>query len=453
MSNMFSGERSVPTILLIIFIVVILVCGISAYVLYTEQARLEKDLATAQESVKKAEGGLALQEQELNDLYKAMGFETIKQIEDMFNSSTATVTPNKLEPLLDALLAKRRELVKKIGVDPKAVDESGKSEFLESTLTAARRAGVVPDSLKGTVVGDLVDQFIRLDKAKAQRADFLTQGEEAVKAVDTSVAAKKQETVDKFKELDGQAAKAWDDRVAEMNRLRVDKPTWDVERLVLAEKRDVEQAINRKLEDRLKLQKNAATPLDGVILSYDWREHRGTVDLGAESRVKAGYEFDVYTVRPGGDSAENRVYRGRIRLLNVGPKASLFTTILSQWDSEERPIMEGQRVCSQLFDNSQRKTFCLKGWFPEGGDHSRIALEGMIFRSGGVVQDELTLDTDFLVIGVASEDGLTNLSAQAKAAVAEGAKAYDEARHLYVTVLTVEKLFKYWDNAGMTVEK
>ncbi len=453
MSNVYSGERTVPTILLIIFIVLILVLGISAYVIYTEQSRFEKDLEKMHLEAENAQKGLANAVKARDELFDATGFKTLDEIKDTFASSVVPVDPQKLESLLTVKFEKRAALIKEIGVEPKALDESNPSKYLEPTLGAARRAGVVPDELKNTAVGNLVEQYIRLDKATAALADQVAQGEKAVEAVDKSIAEKKTETMTKFGDLDGQAKEAWATRVVEMNRLREEKPKWDAELLTLKNTADVEKAVNDKLEQRLKDQKNMGTPLDGVILTYDWRERRGTINLGAASRVKPGYEFDVYTIRPGGDTAENRVYRGKIRLLNVLSDASLFTVIPSDWESEDRPIMEGQRVSSQLYDNVQRKIFCLKGWFPEGGDHSKLALEGMIFRAGGVIQNDLTLDTDFLVVGTISEEGLTDLSPQAKAAIAEGAKAYEQARHFYVTVLTVDKVFKYWDNAGSKTER
>ena len=381
---------------------------------------------------------------------------TVRQIEDIFKSSLVKIEPEsgkkpQLATLVSEQVKKRNALIKSIGVEPRTPEAAAASEFLDGTITNARRAGVVPDNLKDTRVGELIDQHLRLDKAGAARADVVTQGEGALKDVDAGIEAKKTEIQTKFKDLDDQAAKAFAERVAEDNKLRDEKPGWTAELATLTQRRNEEKSINVKLEGKLKNQDDMVTPVDGVILSYDWRARRGTLSLGARDRVKAGYLFDVYTVLPGGDTAKNRLYRGKIRLLNVGVESSLFAVLPSDWESEKTPIMEGQHASSQIYDNVRRRSFCLKGWFPEGTDHSKEALAGMIYRAGGIVHDELDLDTDFLVVGVTREEGLTNLSPQAKAAIAEGAKAYADARHFDVTVLTVEKLFKYWDNAGTLV--
>ncbi len=457
MSNVYAGERTVPTFLLIVFIVGILVCGVLAYLAYTEKARLENELASGKEKLAKRQTGLAENLRKRDELFKAVGVSTVRQVEDIFKSSLVKLPEpeaNKkpqLATLVSEQVKKRNELVKSIGVEPKTPEAAAGTEFLDLTITNARRAGVVPDNLKNTRVGELIDEYLRRDKASAARADVVTQGENALKDVDTSIEAKKTEITTKFKDLDDQAAKASAERVAEDNKLRDESPGWTAELASLTQRRNEEKSINVKLEELLKKQADMVTPVDGLILSYDWRTRRGTVNLGARERVKPGYLFDVYTVLPGGDTAKNRLYRGKIRLLNVGVETSLFAVIPSDWETEKTPIMEGQRVSSQIYDNVRRRSFCLKGWFPEGGDHSKEALAGMIFRAGGVIHDELTLDTDYLVIGVMSEEGLTNLSPQTKAAIAEGAKAYVDARHFDVTVLTLEKLFKYWDNAGTLV--
>ena len=455
MSNVYAGERTVPTLLLIVFIVGILVCGVAAYVIHTERARLENERDSGKEKLGKRQAGLADNLRKRDEILKAVGVASVRQIEDIFKSSLVKLPePEKklqLATLVSEQVKKRNALIKSIGVEPKTPEAAAASEFLELTITNARRAGVVPDNLKDARAGELIDQHLRLDKASAACADVVTQGEKALADVDASIEAKKTETRTKFKDLDDQAAKAFVERVAEDNKLRDEKPGWDSELATLTQRRNEEKSINVKLEGLLKNQDDMVTPLDGVILSYDWRARRGTVNLGARERVKAGYLFDVYTRLPGDDTVRNRLYRGKIRLLNVGVESALFAVIPSDWESEKTPIMEGQRVSSQIYDNVRRRSFCLKGWFPEGGDHSKEALAGMIYRAGGIVHDDLALDTDYLVVGVTSEEGLTSLSPQAKAVIADGAKAREDARHFYVTVLTVEKLFKYWDNAGTLV--
>ncbi len=469
MTHPYTGDRGAPTALLIVFIILVLFFGVLSYVIYTNAASKEKDYEAKQLQIQSDSKKLEADLKSLREIYKAMGFNNAGEIDDLYANSfipadcalvkapadCMTVnTTAKLEAFLDMKFAKRDELIKKIGVEPLSPpDDQGHSPYLESTITAARKSGVVPDNLKASTVGDLVDQFIRFDKATAARADFITQGEEAVKTADAAIVAKQVETKAKFGDLDGQADKAWQERGVEENKIRIDRPGWDAEIARLEADSRKEKARNEKFEARLKVQKDLGSPADGLILTYDWHTRRGTVNLGTANRVKPGYEFSIYTLLPGGDVAGNRVYRGKLKLLDVGAYSSLFSVVPSGWDSEDKPIMEGQHITSTIFDNVKRKNFCLKGWFREGSDHSKQALAGMIFRAGGNVQDELTLDTDYLIVGTIDEEGLTNLTPEAKAAIEDGKKAYDEARADFITVLTIDKLFKYLDNASVEVEK
>ncbi|HUW56608.1 MAG TPA: hypothetical protein VMZ92_08225 [Planctomycetota bacterium] len=449
MSNSPGGGRGVSTAQLVVFILLILAGGVAAYIYYTEADRLETRLKTERDTLKNDRVALENATKTRDELHEAIGYGSLGQIKDVFATSQIKVQPETLEKLIEAKFAKRADQIKQIGVDPKQVDESGQSEFLEQVITRARQSGVVPDSLKGTKVGTLSDHLIRRDKAVAAREQFVTDGEAAVADVDGKIAEKHAETKRKFTEMDDKGAQAWSERVVEHNKLRNDPVKWTAEGKVLESKLTLEQAINLKLDHKLKLQADMATPVDGMIVSYDWRTRRGTINLGARDNMKPGYTLDVYATRPGPDRADKRLYNGRLQVLNVYPTTSVFVAVPSTWDSEERPIMAGNYVCSQIYDKSHRKVFVLKGWFPRGGDYSKAALAGLIDRDGGIVEDELTLETDYLVVGIVDEKDLANPSEVAKTTVAEGAKAYEDALHWNVTVLTVEKFFKYLNRKGM----
>lgn len=449
MSNVPAGSRGVPTATLVVVILLILFCGVMGYVFYTEADGLEAKLLKEEENYRTARVGLEKARQTLNDLKGAIGYSTKDQIEMAFKSSTIQVDPKILERLIETKFDRRAIQIKKeIGVDPKDVDESGQSKFLEKTITEARRNAVVPDNLKGTKVGDLIDRLIRRDKAVGERKQVVTDGEAAVTAADQKIDARKTEIERRFTEMDAKARQARQERIIEQDKLRFEPLKWAKEEKVLDEKLTLEQAINRKLERKLKAQEDTVSPVDGKIVAYDWRTGRGAVNLGARDKVKNGYEFDVYSTRPGPEGPDKRLYRGRIQLLDVYPDSSIFTGIASQWDSDDRPIMAGNYVVSQLYDATTRKTFVLKGWFPKGGDYSKEALAGKIVRDGGIVKDELLLDTDYLVVGIIDGKELTNPSVEARQAIAEGAQAYKNARHWYVPVLTVEKFFRYMDRTG-----
>ena len=448
MSNVSSRGRGVSAAELVLFIVVILASGVTAYIFYTHIDDLDARIAKAATEVAQADKELTSSTKTRDDLYAAIGYGSLDQIKSTFASSPIKADPQTLEKLIGAKFAKRDEQIKSIGVDPQQVDEAAQSQFLQETINKAWQSGVVPDTLKNTKVGDLVAQLIRLDKALASRADEIAKGETALNAADQKIAGKKAESAQKLAEMDQKAAQAWDDRVVEENKSRVEPPKWDTEGQTLEKSLGLEQSIKAKLDLKVKAQKDQTRPIDGKVVEFDWRSGRGTLDLGARDNVKPGYEFDVFSTRPGPDRADKRVYHARVRLLDVDTASSLFVRIPCRVDDVKKPVLVGDFVSSQVYDESHPKTFAIKGWFPTGADYSKAGIAGIITKDGGIVQKDLALDTDYLVVGVIDEKGLADLSVEAKAAIAEGAKAYEEARHTYVTVLTVEKFFRYMNRSG-----
>jgi hypothetical protein len=463
MSNISAGRSGVSTAQVVVFILLILASGVAAYVFHTEISNLDTKLAKERETLSSNEKSLAEALARNKALYDALGFSSVNQIEEVFATSRVQLSPGApdetgavrkwktLEKLVAAKFAVRDRMISELGVDPKTVEETGQSPLIRQVIDQARQSGAVPDALKNTKLGKLAEQVVRLDKVLAEREGIVTAGESALTAVNQNIAAVQDETTTKFTERDAAAAQVWKERETERDKLRFEPVKWAAEGEVLEKDLQLEQAINRKIERKLRAQRDMFTPVDGKIVAYDWKTGRGTVNLGASDNVKPGYEFDVYRTRPGRDRADKRLYHGRLRLLNVHPDTSLFTPVPSEWDNQDQPVMTGDLVCSQIYDPVTRKTFVLKGWFPQGSDYSKTTLAGMIFRDGGIVKDELTLDTDYLLVGIMSEEGLASPSEEAKKAVAEGAKAYEDARHWYVPVLTVEKFFKYMNRTGTTV--
>jgi hypothetical protein len=448
MSNVSGSEMRVPIWQLIIFIVFILAAGVTAYIFWDESARLEEQLKSAKDSLEGSKKTLISVQKQLDDLYAAVGFSTTEQIK----SALGQFEPKVLDKLIADKLDKRAKLIDAIGMNPSDVDAEGKSKFLKSTIDASLASGKLEDpKLQGKLVGNLIEQLIRRDKALADLKTARDEGEKAVGDVNAKIDAKKAEIIQKFTEMDGKIKDQRDKVVVARDKYRFEPRKWDVERADLEQKQAAEESISRKFARKLEMQKSLVSPIDGKIVAYDWQTRRGTLNLGARDMVKAGYEFDVFSLRPGPDRADKRVYHGKIKLVDVKPESSLFVVVPSQWDSKDHPIIVGDVCTSQLYDETRPKTFAIAGWFPKGGDFSREAIAGVITRNGGVVQPELALDTDFLVVGVITEEGLTAPSEAAKVEIADGLKAYEDAHRYFTQVLTVDKFLKYMNRSGSGV--
>jgi len=459
MSNI-PGGRGVSTAHVVVFVVLILISGVVAYVFYSEADRLETEAASERVSLDSNRKVLAKAKTELADYKKTLGFTTEKQINAVFDQSSVTVDPRKLETLVTTLQAEIKTVVDDIGVDPKDVDveetvaadgtTSYRSKFIDETLIPMYEAASVPADKQGTKIGKLVAEKIRRREAQASQKSARDQGIRDVDAVVAKISNKDIERKSKLAQWDKRIAAARKIEVEKNDKLRLEPVKWNAEKEQLTAKLDSEKATNTRLEEKRKVQIDPTSPVDGRVISYDWKLRRGTVDLGARDRIKAGYVFEIFVLRPGPEGPEKREFRGRMRLLNVGPETSLFTMIPSPWEDASRPIMPGNLVRSKLYDRTDRKIFVLKGWFPKGGDHAKNALAGLIFKNGGVVEDELTRRTDYLVIGMFDEKDVPEPSAEAKAALAEGKAAHDWVKHHgTASILSVRKLLKYLERSGM----
>ena len=466
MSNVPAGSGRVPYAALIAFVVLALAGFVLAYFFYTDAVNFEMDLTAeiAKEKGEKEKGNE--QQTGLDDFLSAIGFSmnpvtAEEQIRAVLAQNGYTVPAKeavtrddgaevpKLETMLKAKHTVKQGIIGAIGFDPSAIDVEGKSPALDDAINKAwQDQEITGEALKGKVRA-IVAQHVRAAKAQSEREAILQAGRNAVADLDRQIAAKRVESERQIAALDTRVDNMWKERDAEQNKCLTEPIKWTAEEKVLVVKLTLEQAIRVKLIAKQKLQNDMNTPVDGSIIEYDWRTKRGVINLGAEDGVKGGYEFDIYDRRPGTGRPDKRHYHGRLRCLDVYPRTSLFTLVACEWDDEENhPVRSGDMVCSQLYDRLKLRKFAVKGWFPEGGAYSKDALKGMIVKRGAILKEDVELDTDYLVLGIFSEEGLSNLSTEAKKGIADGAKAYKNARHWKVTVLTSEKFFKYMDRKG-----
>jgi hypothetical protein len=462
MSNVPGYRRGVPVWQLVALILVILGAGVISYIFYDERVRLERELKSVQDELADTLAGLNTRTEEVDGILQSLGVTGKEQI-DMLLKDCGYPTAN-LEEVVKSFLADRQTLIGELGIvlteEAQDADGNMKPKFLESYIAPARQAGELPATQKGKVA-EFIQELIRFDKAMTARDKHVSDGQEAVKALDQQIDDKRKETYKTLTEWREKEASAWAEREQSRDLLRFEPLKWDAEKEVISAELALEQAINNKLVMLQKKQVDMATPVDGTIVAYDWRTRRGTIDLGARDRVKTGYEFDVYALRPGPDRPDKRLHHGRARLIAVYPETSLFVVTEMNPDN---PVIRGDHVSSQLYDETRHKTFVIKGWFPPNGEFTAEAIAALIRRDGGVVQDELTLDTDYLILGQTGNAALTDpgadvpaeppaeqlagLSPEAQEKVKEAFQAFQQARHFYVTVLSLDKFKRYMDRQG-----
>ena len=428
----------VSPITLVIFVVLSVFSLVFAYVCYSNKGTQEAELESATTALTASENQVQGLVKDLNDLLLATGY-NVNQMKEVTGSTEVGKPAQTLDDLLRNKLSARDDLVKKIGVQITDVDAQGHSTYLQSTIETNLAADATPAEMRGTLVGDIIDNLREADRKSKEHANVIAQGEAGVTALNTSIADKQAEIVNKLAEWDDQIKSAWAKRMAAREKLLADRKTWAAEEASLVAKLNADKAVLARMDARIAAQDDPASPAVGRVIAYDWRAKRGTINLGSHDGVKTGFQFDVFRRYPGPDTADRRINLAKITLVDVQPLISVFITVPSDLDKPGQQMAAGDLVTNKLFNATRAKRFYIAGYFPRGADYDRDGIAGLARKFGGTIQDKLTLDTDYVVVGVVDEGGMTDWSDDAKAAIAQAKADYELARRYDLAILTVDK--------------
>ncbi|MGE4619870.1 MAG: BRCT domain-containing protein [Planctomycetota bacterium] len=162
---------------------------------------------------------------------------------------------------------------------------------------------------------------------------------------------------------------------------------------------------------------------DGEVLRVSEELGKAWINLGTKDRLRRGLVFDVFAYQKGG----KRISKGRVEVLTISDQFS-EVAILENHD-RFNPISLGDMIASPFYDQADIPMFVFAG---ESATNGRYSLEDMgrkIELFGGVVSDEVQLNTDFVV----AVKGYENTP------------EYDLARDLGVTILREEELLEFID--------
>ena len=162
---------------------------------------------------------------------------------------------------------------------------------------------------------------------------------------------------------------------------------------------------------------------DGEILNVSEELGKAWINLGTEDRLRRGLVFDVFAFQKGG----KRVSKGRIEVLSVQDRYS-EVAILENLD-RFNPISTGDMIASPFYDGEDVPMFVFAGDIATNGRYSLEDMARKIVLFGGVVSDQVQLNTDFVVAVRGYED----------------TPEYDLARDLGVTILREAELLEFID--------
>ncbi|MEM8836335.1 MAG: hypothetical protein AAGD00_11015 [Planctomycetota bacterium] len=147
-----------------------------------------------------------------------------------------------------------------------------------------------------------------------------------------------------------------------------------------------------------------AALVDGRVVGVNPSANEVYIDRGRVDRVVLGMTFELYSARTSIRPDEDGVYpRGKaaVEVIRVEDRGSVARVIRS---SDRNVIVEGDVIANAVYDPSKTYSFVVFGSFD--ADRDGIAtpreaqdIKAIIEEWGGVVTDDVSGDTDFLVLG------------------------------------------------------
>lgn len=143
---------------------------------------------------------------------------------------------------------------------------------------------------------------------------------------------------------------------------------------------------------------------DGRIIGADPAQNAVFIDLGRTDRIVLGMSFEVYSnaaaIRPDKDG-NYPPGKATIEVIRINEGSSVARLVR---ESRGNPIVEGDVIANAVYDPSKIYHFVVYGNFDIDGDRTarpeeQTAIKGIITQWGGVVDEDLTGRTDFLVLG------------------------------------------------------
>jgi hypothetical protein len=246
-----------------------------------------------------------------------------------------------------------------------------------------------------------------------------------------------------------------DEAVEEKNKTKQELQA-ALSKLTITQNR-LEEALSRLeiLKPRPKEDIAAYKP-DGHIISIETSTNIVFIDIGSEDKVYPGLTFSVYDrnapVPADGTS------KAEIEVFNVDKNTA---TARINKSSKKNPIAEGDVIINLIWDSKATNRFVVAGEFDYDGDGNidsdgAAKIKQLIENWGGKVEDVVTIDTDFVVLGappqVKKKPTLDEIEADPMAndkyeASLKASEQYQEvknqAKDLYIPVFGVKRFLSF----------
>ena len=397
-------QRQAPPYLLVAFVILFLIAAAAAAVFWVQKDTMRGEKLQSDAMLNKLAGP-----QERNSPSPAL-----RELFGRYDApprgqprqSVATQLTSQIDELCQLLTgerggftdakAKAEETVAAIGSTP-GRGLAVEARELHQQLAAMKSAGEKRDSREAQLQGELA----QLRKAQEDDKAFFAAKLDELSAQKKALEIQVEESHKRYLE-DQQRAEA------EMEKVRSDLNKEIASRN--QQLNESEEQLREKDETiarlRAELDKKrgplgseiASRKPDGKIMRVLDRAGICYIDIGAKDRVTPGLTFSVYPTSGIPDNGE-----GKARLVVTTVQDSVSECRIAKQKAED-PIITGDLIANVAFDTQRRYLFAVEGLFdlrgagqPSPQDAKEVRL--LISRSGGDVTDQISVQTDFVVLG------------------------------------------------------
>jgi hypothetical protein len=144
------------------------------------------------------------------------------------------------------------------------------------------------------------------------------------------------------------------------------------------------------MKSDLKTQRETDVP-DGRILAVNRSMKTAFINVGGKDRLRRGTAFKVYESVKAGE----KLYKGRVVVTDIGPDRS---TVAIESEADGMEISEADVIVNPVFDKNRQTRFVILGELT--GRANKEMAKRILENAGARVDDKVTVETDFIVLGV-----------------------------------------------------
>lgn len=367
-----SGAAHVSLMWVIFLIVLVLSLSGFTYIAWRDKADKEDERLTALEEAKKLEARIFEEGQKTISLSKIVGFR-----DDVAGSLSSITT---IKDRIDLLKPDFQDHI----MSADTTLEQVISGLLEAHSLAVRQLNEKATQLDTEIKTREQCQ----DKLRTITADK----DSTIMQLETSLSDEQQRSANQGDEFN-QRINNQQTQIDDLgNRIREVEARAESEKQVSQKEISTLKARIQSLSAKLEVLKEPDLP-DGEVIAAAAKTGNElvSINVGGRDLLRRGTKFDVFRYGKGGEL----VLKGRIVVRDVARDTSVCG-IIETVDKMD-PIVKGDVVVNPLFARNMERNYVLLGRFP--GSLNKGFISDRLKALGGAVQDNVSSNTDFLVLG------------------------------------------------------